>query len=209
MDIIHFFDINGEYNQNMEAEGKNMLLKIDSPLKILELYAHSKNINIINKGEDTFKTGICLGGDSCYDMMTGFTFEIIHNFSVSHQNTLSSLGYIVFCNLANEFIFELLRKLIDYIKENCSLNIKTYIIGIILNRIDENRTEVKMNEFFEREDFNYKYYQIFFDEKSTVETLDKVFSEIIKEGKSNQNKTTRIIKDRTKQMNKLYKCLIF
>ena len=38
--------------------------------------------------------------------------------------TLNSDGYIVFCNLESKTTLELLEKIVEYIRENCSINIK-------------------------------------------------------------------------------------
>ena len=76
--------------------------------------------------------------------------DIINNFSVSHQCTLNSNGYIVFCNLESKNTFDLLGKILYYINESCSVNVKTYIIGVFKENIDEDKTYFKMREFLDK-----------------------------------------------------------
>ena len=110
--MIHFFDINGEYKENVEIDEKSLLTKVDSPLRLLNEYTTKNNLkHSQNKSED--------GTIIEYKLETSFGKEkskqincyLINNFSVSHQSTLNSLGYIVFCNLENELIFDMLEKI--------------------------------------------------------------------------------------------------
>ena len=123
--------------------------------------------------------------------------DIINNFSVSHSGTLDSNGYIVFCNLENKDTLELLEKIVEYIKENCSLNIKTYVIGVFEDNIDEDKTYMKMQSFLSGLDFEFEYYEMFLGKKDMFkiiskehenalimeETFKNVFKEIYEGGK--------------------------
>ena len=194
MEIIHFFDINGEHKENVDIDEKKLYSNIDSPLRILNEYAKKNNLQPTkNNSEDKlvieYKFKPNLGQQT-----KEINCNIIYNFSVSHQSTLNSLGYVVFLNLENNSIFDLLEKIIDYIKDNCSLNVKTYMIGIFSKDIKSDRTEKKMKEFFDGEDFDYEYYQMFIgNENSILEkykgseniegTMKKILENIIKNEK--------------------------
>ena len=192
MEPIHFFDINGEHKENVKIELNKLILKNDSPLRILNEYTSKKNI-LPRKDE---KDGLVVK----YNFELEFSKKdikevkciLINNFSVSHQSTLNSMGYVIFCDLENSSIFNLLEKVINYIKDNCSLNVKTYIIGVFQNLLREDRTEDNMLEFLDSQDFDYEYFQAYLgdlnespnDKKKygAVETmnatLDKLFKEI-------------------------------
>ena len=168
MEIIHFFDINGEHKENVDIDEKKLYSNIDSPLRILNEYAKKNNLQPTkNNSEDKlvieYKFKPNLGQQT-----KEINCNIIYNFSVSHQSTLNSLGYVVFLNLENNSIFDLLEKIIDYIKDNCSLNVKTYMIGIFSKDIKSDRTEKKMKEFFDGEDFDYEYYQMFIGNENSI-----------------------------------------
>jgi len=168
MEIIHFFDINGQHKENADIDLKKLYSNIDSPIRILNKFTNrDNNTNPPKHSEDkllveyNFDINLANGTKkiNCY---------IIYNFSVSHQSTLNSLGYVVFFNLENDKIDDLLGKIIDYIKDNCSLNVKTYMIGIFSNELKPDKTEKKMREFFDLEDFDYEYYQMFMGDDDSI-----------------------------------------
>ena len=85
----------------------------------------------------------------------------------------------------------------EYIKENCSLNIKTYVIGVFEDNIDEDKTYMKMQSFLSGLDFEFEYYEMFLGKKDMFkiiskehenalimeETFKNVFKEIYEGGK--------------------------
>ena len=101
MEIIHFFDINGEHKENVDIDEKKLYSNIDSPLRILNEYAKKNNLQPTkNNSEDKlvieYKFKPNLGQQT-----KEINCNIIYNFSIPHQSALNSLGYIVFINLEN------------------------------------------------------------------------------------------------------------
>ena len=186
MEIIHFFDINGEHRENVDIDVKKLSLNIDSPIKILKEYTKRNNFNSSQKdSEDKLVIDYKFQG-KFGEKVKDINCNIIYNFSVSHQTTLNSLGYVVFLNLENNSIFDLLEKLIDYIKDNCSLNVKTYMIGIFSKEIKKDRTEEEMKQFFNAEDFDFEYYQMYIGNDNRImekykgaANIDEIMNQIL------------------------------
>ena len=190
MEIIHFFDINGEHKENVNIDVKKLSSNIDSPLRILNEYTNKNDFKVTPKNSED-KLVIDYKFEAKFgDITKNINCNIIYNFSVSHQSTLNSLGYVIFLNLENNLIFDLLEKIIDYIKDNCSLNVKAYMIGIFSKELKVDKTEKKMRDFFDAEDFEYEYYQMFLGNDKSIlekykgagnidEIMKKVFVDII------------------------------
>ena len=195
---INFFDINGEYEENVPVNTEKIFLLLDCPIRIIDQYINDNFIQDVKKyTKDQFILQYQFGYQLKKNVNIIINCDIINNFSVSHSGTLDSNGYIVFCNLENKNILELLEKIVDYIKENCSLNIKTYIIGVFEENIDEDKTYHKMKEFLSGFDFEFEYYEMFLGKKDMIKIIQKeyenaeimeeifknVFSEIYEGGK--------------------------
>ena len=43
-----------------------------------------------------------------------------------------------------------MEKMFNYISDNCSIFIKTYVIGVFSDKIDEDKKYEKMKEFFKK-----------------------------------------------------------
>ena len=186
MEIIHFFDINGEHKENVDIDVKKLSSNIDSPLRILNEYTNKNDFKVTPKNSED-KLVIDYKFEAKFGNITkNINCNIIYNFSVSHQTTLNSLGYVVFLNLENNSIFDLLEKLIDYIKDNCSLNVKTYMIGIFSKEIKKDRTEEEMKQFFNAEDFDFEYYQMYIGNDNRImekykgaANIDEIMNQIL------------------------------
>lgn len=189
---INFFDINGEYQEDVEIDSEKNFLLIDSPMRIIDQYINENFLqDLKKKTEDQFVIQYTFSYQIKQNVFITINCDIINNFSVSHQGTLDSNGYIVFCNLENEKTFELLEKIIDYIKENCSINVKTYIIGVFSQNIGEDKTYSKMTAFLSEQDFEYEYYEMFVGNKENfkiiskeyenAETMENVFKQVFSE----------------------------
>ena len=118
---LNLFDINGEYQENSIVNFEKNILNIDSPFRILEQYIKENSINDLQKKtDDRFVIEYNFSYEIQPNVRISINCDIINNFSVSHQGTLDSQGYIVFCNLENDKISELLEKMIDYIEDPAS-----------------------------------------------------------------------------------------
>ena len=70
----------------------------------------------------------------------------------------------------------------NYINDNCSIFIKTYVIGVFDDKIDEDKKYEKMKEFLKNLDseIDFDYYEMFLGDANK-------FDEIKKDNKNAQN----------------------
>jgi hypothetical protein len=186
---IDFFDINGEYNEDVEVDIANNFLLIDSPMRILEKFINENFLQDLKKDcEDKYITKYSFSYNIPKNEKININCNIINNFSISHSEVLESNGYCIFCNLENKKTLDLLDKLIDYIIEYCGYKIKTYIIGVYKEKIDESMDYTKMNNLLKSLDFEYNYYEMYIGDKdkfemikathNNSETMENVFKSI-------------------------------
>jgi len=169
---IHFFDINSEYNENVESDIGKIFLLIDSPMRILEQFINENFLQDLKKNcEDKYTIKYSFSYNIEKAKKINIICNIINNLSVSHSDTFESNGYIIFCNLENKETLDLLDKLIDYIIEYCGCKVKTYVIGVYKEKIDENMDYKKMNSFLNNLDFNYNYYEMFIGDNDKFEKV--------------------------------------
>ncbi len=220
---IHFLDINGPYKKNELIDDQTNYLNLECPKRILEQYINENLINDFKKEEiDQFIIQYKFPYEINKDEFISINCDIIRNLSFSHKSALDSNGYIVFCNLESQETLELLDKIVNYIRENCSLNIKTYIVGVFKENIEEDKTYNKMKAFLADLDFEYEYYEMFIGNKDifniitneyeNAESMKEVFKIIFKniyEG----GKGPRIIKKNNKNNGSVDRsmkvCLLF
>ena len=175
--IITFFDINGEYNEEKTTDKKKNFLYIESPMRIIEQYINDNFLTNIKEEEkdDNFITKINFDQKLENNFLITVNCDIINNFSVSHPDTFDSNGYIIFCNLENKETFDLLKKIIKYISENCSIFIKTYVIGVFQDHIEEDKNYDKMKEFLKNlnPEIEPEYYEMFIGDKDKFDIIQK------------------------------------
>lgn len=186
---LDFFDINGEYNEDVDVDIANNFLLIDSPMRILEQFINENFLQDLKKDfQDKYITKYSFSYNIKKNKKISINCNIINNFSISHSDVLESNGYFIFCNLENKKTLELLDKLVDYIIEYCGCQIKTYVIGVYKENIDESMDFKKMNNFLKSLDFEYNYYEMFIGDKdkfemikathNNSETLENIFKSI-------------------------------
>ena len=195
---INFFDINGEYREDVPINTEQNFLKIDSPMRIIDQYINENFLQNLKKTtENQSITKYKFSYEISQNNFISIICEIINNFSVSHQSILDSNGYIVFCNLESNTTFQLLEKIIEYIKDNCSINAKTYIIGVFKENIDDDKGNYEMKNFLSNLNFEYEYYEMYLGDKNNFELIKNeydnaelmeevfkiIFTEIYKGGK--------------------------
>lgn len=173
---INFFDINGGYEENVPVNTEKIFLLLECPIRIIDQYINDNFIQDVKKyTKDQFILQYQFGYQIKKDVNIIINCDIINNFSVSHSGTLESNGYIVFCNLENKDTLELLEKIVEYIKENCSINIKTYVIGVFEENIDEDKTYDKMQSFLSGLDFEFEYYEMYLGKKDMLKIIKKEY----------------------------------
>jgi len=189
---INFFDINGEYREDVKVQPEKNFLLLDCPMRIIDQYINNNFLQDLKKeSEDDFIIQYKFTYQIKENIYITINCDIINNFSVSHQCTLYSNAYIVFCNLESKTTLELLEKIVDYIRDNCSIKIKSYIIGVFKDNIDEDKVYLKMNEFLGSFDFEFEYYEMYVGDKDkfqmiskeheNAETMDNIFKNVFKE----------------------------
>ena len=178
---INFFDINGEYREDVKVQPEKNFLLLDCPMRIIDQYINNNFLQDLKKeSEDDFIIQYKFTYQIKENIYITINCDIINNFSVSHQRTLDSNGYIVFCNLESKTTLELLEKIVDYIRDNCSIKIKSYIIGVFKDNIDEDKVYLKMNEFLGSFDFEFEYYEMYVGDKDKFQMISKEHVKILK-----------------------------
>lgn len=181
---ITFLDINGEYHEDAKVDTEKSFTLLESPMRILDQYISENFLQDLKKETgDQFLTRYQFSYEMSPNKLISIKCDIIYNFSVSHQSIFDSNGYIVFCNLESDSTYELLTKIMDYIRETCSVNTKTYIIGVFKENIDEDKNYSKMNKFLSRENIEYEYYEAFLGDANNIEIVKKEYegAEILNE----------------------------
>ena len=141
---LDFFDINGEYNEDVDVDIANNFLLVDSPMRILEQFINENFLQDLKKDfQDKYITKY------------SFSYNIKKNKKISI---------------------------------NCNSQIKTYVIGVYKENIDESMDFKKMNNFLKSLDFEYNYYEMFIGDKdkfemmkvkhNNSETLENIFKSI-------------------------------
>ena len=177
------FDINGEYNEEVVFDQSKNFLYTESPIRIISQYITDNFLQNLKKSQspDKFITKFSFSQQLEKNFLLTINCDVISNFSVSHQGTFDSNGYIIFCDLEKNSTLELLEKIINYINDNCSIFIKTYIVGVFKDHIDEDKNYDKMKEFLKNLDFDieFEYYEMFLGEKNKLEIITKTYENAI------------------------------
>ena len=173
------FDINGEYNEEVVFDQSKTFLCIESPTRIISQYITDNFLQNLKKSQspDKFITKFTFSQQLEKDTLITINCDVISNFSVSHQGTFDSNGYIIFCDLEKKSTLELLEKMINYINDNCSIFIKTYIVGVFKEHIDEDKNYDNVKEFLKNLDYDieFEYYEMFLGEKNKLENIKMTY----------------------------------
>lgn len=174
---ISCFDINGEYLDEEPQDQSKNFLNLESPSRIISQYITENFLQNLSKSEtdDKFVTKFTFSQNIEKKILITINCDVINNFSVSHQGTFDSNGYIIFCNLSKKNTFELMEKMFNYISDNCSIFIKTYVIGVFSDKIDEDKKYEKMKEFFKNLDteIDFDYYEMYLGDTNKFDEIKK------------------------------------
>ena len=217
---VSCFDINGEYNEEVVIDQSKNFLHFDSPIRIISRYMTEKILQNLSKREtqDKYTTKFSFTQEFEGNNLITINCDVISNFSVSHQSTFDSNGYIIFCDLEKNTTLELLEKIINYINDNCSIFIKTYIVGVFKDHIDEDKGYNEMKQFLKNLDLEieFEYYEMFLGESDKfsemkkkyencdimVDVFKNIFVQMVKGGNFPQikknNNMVRAIEDKSK-----------
>ena len=184
--IVSCFDINGTYSEEIVIDQTKNFMCLESPLRIISEYINENTVQNLSKteSEDKYITKYTFTQQFKGNFYITVNCDVINNFTVSHESTFDSNGYIIFCNLEKNSTLELLEKIINYVYENCSNFIRLYIIGVYKENIEENKNYDNMNEFLKDLNCDMKldidYYEMFLGD-------DKKYEEISKTNKNSKN----------------------
>ena len=220
---INFFDINGEYREDVPIDTEQNFLNLESPMRIIDQYISENFLQNLKKtSENQSITKYKFSYEISPNNLISITCDIINNFSVSHQSILDSNGYVVFCNLESKSTFELLDKIVEYIKENCSVNAKTYVIGVFKENIDDDKSFNQMKYYLGKLNFEFEYYEMYLGDKNNFEIIRNeydnceimdevfkiIFQEIYEGGKgprfTKKSNGKEVVQDKS-----MGKCLLF
>ena len=159
------FDINSGYDENINKSLGENILALENPLRILNEFLE---IHLFIESEKIRKSSSEIKYTFKFSLeKKEIIFEIIvlNDLSFIHDISLDADAYLVFMNLENENTIEQLEKIIKYILESCSLEIKSFLVGIYKDKILPSLNKETLEGLFEEENLNYEYYQIKNDKK--------------------------------------------
>ena len=173
---INFFDINGGYEENVQIDSEKNNLNLESPIRIIEQYLNENKQDSPKKKLDQFITQYTFNYEIKKNNEIQINCYIINNLSVSHECTAHSNAYIVFCNLEKESTCELLDNISVYIKNNGSIGVKTYVIGVFKENIDEDKTFPKIQQLLGEHELDFEYHEMYLCDKDKVQMINKEYS---------------------------------
>ena len=155
------FDINSGYEENVSKPLSENLSILENPLRIINEFL---DIHLFLESEKIAKSS----SEIKYSFNFNFSeeneifFEIIvlNDLSYIHDISLNADAYLLFINLEKENTTEQLEKIIKYILESCSMEIKTYLVGMYKDKILPFLNKETLENYFEEEKLNCEYYQI-------------------------------------------------
>lgn len=164
---IVLLDINGEYeeknlDQEEEDDKKKNIVKLESPVRIMSQFCSQNIFENLTKDTNEFQE-ILYKFNYPYQENGDFPCQIyiIDDLTMMHNINLTADAYIVFCNLENKFTSKKLEQMINYIKDSCSVDVKTYVIGIYQNqnfKLEEFNID-NMKLFLDSNQFLYDYFE--------------------------------------------------
>ena len=157
--IIVCFDINSTFDYNEVNQFQNSEELTESPNTILNnfFYSHKLSkmeIKQLSDSELNYKFYLKL------PEKTLFQIRVINNLSFIQEIVLNADSFIIIINLEDANTNEKIKNIIRYMVDGCcSVDIKTYIIGIYKNRILEECKKEELEKLFSENNLNYDYFQ--------------------------------------------------
>ena len=155
------FDINSGYEEDVNKPLSENLSILENPLRIINefldihLFLESEKIQI-SSSEIKYSFNFNFSEEN----EIFFEIIVLNDLSYIHDISLKADAYLVFTNLEKENTTEQLEKIIKYILESCSLDIKTYLVGMYKDKVLPNLNKEALENYFEEEKLNCEYYQI-------------------------------------------------
>lgn len=160
--LIVCFDVNSEYDEERLTISPNKNdLEIESPNRIIKefLSAHTfqdlkTEIKSPSETKYTFTVESAGKESLYYEIYTVTDLSFVHNVSMLAD------AYVVFINLGVEKTKEQLDKIIIYLKESCSIEVKTYLVGVFKDKILPNLQQNEIKSYLEKQNFRCDYRQM-------------------------------------------------
>ena len=158
---INYFETKFDINEENFFKFNYGFLDYASPLNMIKnfLYKNEKTKNFSIKKSDLI-IEISFSFQVNERKIVSFNINLLHDFTNIYDICLSSDGYLIFINSENKKIKKKLGNIIEYIKESCDIEAKTYIISVFKNK-NLNTNEIDLiNEYLEAKKFIYDFYQM-------------------------------------------------
>ena len=154
------FDINNEGSEDWVDSFSENLFTLESPLRILDEFLEKKIFlnsekSMPSSSEIKYTFQACFSGKNIIIEIT-----VLYDLTYIHEISLYADAYLLFANLENINTKAQLDKITLYILESCSLDTKTYILGIYNDKIIPSLNKESMELYFEEESLEYEYHQI-------------------------------------------------
>lgn len=168
------FDINNDEDEGLEETLDKNMLSLESPLRILDeflghkLFLESSKIQL-NSSEIkyTFQTNFS-------ENNIIFEIFVIYDLSYIHEINIDADACLLFINLEKSNTIVQLEKITEYILDTCSMNIKTYIIGMYNDIILPALNKESMECYLKEDTFVYEYFQIKCDNAQIIDKNEKL-----------------------------------
>ena len=158
---INYFETNFDINEENFFKNNYSFLDYASPLNIIKnfLYKNEK-AKILGIKKSSSKIEINFSFQINEKKTVSFNIIVLHDFTRIYNICLSSDGYILFINSENKKKKEKLGNIIEYIKESCDNETKTYIISVYKNKELSSNEIDSINQYLKTKKFIYDFYQM-------------------------------------------------
>jgi hypothetical protein len=152
------FDLNSSYEEGCIVTLEENKSLLESPLRIFDEFMET---HLFLEAEKTCENSTKIAYNFRFSNDDSNSFEIItlSDLSYVHNISLESDGYLVFLNLEDQKTIELLEKIIKYVI-SCSMEIKTYIVGLYKDKILPILDKESLDSYLDDKNLDYEYYQI-------------------------------------------------
>ena len=161
MFYINYYENNFDINAESFFKFNYNFLDFASPLNIIKnfLYKNEKaKITEIKKSSSKIEINFSFQVNE--KKIVSFNIIVLHDFTRIYNICLASDGYILFINSENKKKKEKLGNIIEYIKESCDNETKTYIISVYKNKELSSNEIDSINQYLKTKKFIYDFYQM-------------------------------------------------
>lgn len=157
--LLVCFDINSIQEENSKNNDNSEDL-MENPIGLINNFFSNHKISKMEKtqtkpSEMKYDFVLNLPDDALFHIIS------INDLSFIHEVSLDADGYLIFINLEDIKTIDKLEYLLKYILESCcSVEIKTYIVGLYKEKIIKECKKEELENLFNDHNLSYDYYQI-------------------------------------------------